>query len=195
MTSHHSARVARSHSWLAALGLGLAPLLAACAAAAPPVHLPAKTAATAPAKAAAASDQRPDSARQQVVAAFLGYTTAMTDAFNSRSAAEVRQLLQPYLDAATVRNAIKAFGQAWAKHEVSYGQVQRHIIGVRILGNAAWVHDCDNTSNSGLEYAGTSQIVQGSLGTADDNVVTRLNRVHGHWVVYVQTIEDLPCRP
>ena len=183
----------RAASQLRARG-PLAPLTAACAAAAPPVHLPARTA-TPPAKAAAASDQRPESARQQVVAAFLGYTTAMTDAFNSRSAAEVRQLLQPYLDAATVRNAVRAFGQAWAKHEVSYGQVQRHIIGVRILGNAAWVHDCDNTSNSGLEYAGTGQIVQGSLGTADDNVVTRLNRVHDHWVVYVQTIEDLPCRP
>jgi hypothetical protein len=194
MTLHYPARAARPRLWLAALGLGLVPLMAACAAAAPPVHLPAR-AATPPAKAAAASDQRPVSARQQVVAAFLGYTTAMTDAFNSRSVAEVRQLLRPYLDAATVRNAIKAFGQAWSKDEITYGQVQRHIISVRIEGSAAWVHDCDNTSNSGLEYASTSQIVPGSLGTADDNVVTRLNRVHGHWVVYVQTIEDLSCRP
>jgi hypothetical protein len=194
MTLHYPARAARPRLWLAALGLGLVPLMAACAAAAPPVHLPAR-AARPPAKAAAASDQRPVSARQQVVAAFLGYTTAMTDAFNSRSVAEVRQLLRPYLDAATVRNAIKAFGQAWSKDEITYGQVQRHIISVRIEGSAAWVHDCDNTSNSGLEYASTSQIVPGSLGTADDNVVTRLNRVHGHWVVYVQTIEDLSCRP
>jgi hypothetical protein len=171
----------------------LAPVLAACAATAPLVHLPAKPK---PHQArAAVAIQQPLSSRQQVVTAYLGYTTAMTDAFNSRSPAEVRRLLAPYLDSATVRNAIRAFGQAWAKGEVSYGQVERHIIGVNIEGAAAWVHDCDNTSNSGLAYGSTDQIVPGSLGIADDNLVTRLNLVHGHWVVYVQTVEDVSCAP
>jgi hypothetical protein len=105
------------------------------------------------------------------------------------------RLLAPYLDAATVVNATRAFRQAWAKDEVSYGQVVRHIIGVRIQGTAAWVHDCDNTSDAGLAYAGTGQIVPGTLGTAEDNLVTRLDLVRGHWVIGIQTIEDVPCTP
>jgi hypothetical protein len=184
----------RPPAWLSVVVICAVPLLAGCAATAPLVHLPAKPAAHS-AQAADATVQQSLSPRQQVIAAYLGYTTAMTDAFNSRSPAEVRQLLAPYLDAATVRNAIRAFGQAWAKDEITYGQVERHIIGVSIQGTAAWVHDCDNTSNSGLAYASTDQIVPGSLGISDDNLVTRLNFVRGHWVVYVQTIEDVSCAP
>jgi hypothetical protein len=179
---------------LAATVASLVPLLVACAGTAPLVHLPAKPKLHA-ASAAAATVQRPLSARQQVIAAYLGYTTAMTDAFNSRSPAQVRHLLGPYLDTATVRNAVRAFSQVWARGEISYGQIERHIIGVSIEGTAAWVHDCDNTSNSGLAYATTDQIVPGSLGIRDDNVVTRLNLVHGHWVVGVQTVEDVSCTP
>ncbi len=192
MTSHTPRRSGRQTGWLATLTACLAAGLAACTAAAPTVSLPAKTAAPV-VKAAAASVQRPLSMRQQVIAAYTGYTAAMAAAFDSHSPARVSQLLRPYLAAATVRNAIHAFGQAWAKDEITYGHVERHIIGVRIQGTAAWVHDCDNTSDSGLEYASTSQIVQGSLGVADDNLVTRLNLVHGHWVVWVQTIEDVTC--
>lgn len=184
----------RPPAWLAVLIAGLTPVLAACAATAPLVHLPAKPKPH-QARAAAVTVQQPLSPRQQVVAAYLGYTTAMTDAFNSRSPADVRQLLAPYLDSATVSNAIRAFGQAWTKGEISYGQVERHILAVNIDGTAAWVHDCDNTSNSGLAYASTDQIVPGSLGIPDDNLVTRLNLVRGHWVVYVQTVEDVSCTP
>ncbi len=183
----------RPPAWLAVVVGCVAPLLAGCAATAPLVSLPAKPAA--PARAADATIQRPLSARQQVIAAYLSYTTAMTDAFNSRNPAEVRHLLAPYLDAATVRNAVRAFSQAWAKDEIIYGQVERHIIGVSVKGTAAWVHDCDNTSNSGLAYASTDQIVPGSLGITDDNLVTRLNLIRGHWVVYVQTVEDVSCTP
>jgi hypothetical protein len=169
----------------------LAPLLAACAGAAAQVNLPTKTQATA----AAAPESAPPrlTPRQQVVAAFTGYTTAMAAAFDSRSPAEVRQLLSPYLSAATIANAVRAFGQAWRQNEVSFGQPERHIIGVRIDGPAAWVHDCDNTSKSGLEYAGTGEIVPGSLGTVDDNLLTRLDLVGGHWVIGVQTVEEVPC--
>jgi hypothetical protein len=184
----------RPPAWLAVMVACAAPVLVGCAATAPLAHLPAKPAAHA-ARAADTTMQRPLSARQQVIAAYVGYTTAMTDAFNSRSPAEVRQLLGPYLDPATVRNAVRAFSQAWARDEITYGQVDRHIIGVSIEGTAAWVHDCDNTSNSGLAYASTDQIVPGSLGIADDNIVTRLNLVSGHWVVYVQTVEDVSCTP
>ncbi len=184
----------RLPAWLAVIVASAAPVLVACTATAPLVRLPARPRAH-PATAAAVTVQRLPSARQQVISAYLGYTTAMTDAFNSRSAAQVRVLLGPYLNAATVRNAIHAFSQAWARGEITYGEIERHIIGVSVEGSAAWVHDCDNTSNSGLAYASTDQIVPGSLGIADDNLVTRLSLVRGHWVVDVQTIEDASCTP
>jgi hypothetical protein len=194
MTSPSPQRNGRVPAGLAALVIAcLAPFLAACAGAAAQVNLPAKTQATAAAAPAPVPARL--TPRQQVVAAFTGYTTAMTAAFDSRSQAEVRRLLSPYLSAATIANAVRAFGQAWRQNEVSFGQPERHIIGIRIQGAAAWVHDCDNTSKSGLEYAGTGQIVPGSLGTADDNLLTRLDRVGGHWVIGVQTVEEVPCTP
>jgi hypothetical protein len=194
MTTPSPQRYGRLPAGLAALMIAcLAPLLAACAGAAAQAHLPAKTDATAAAAPAAAPARL--TPRQRVVAAFAGYTTAMAAAFDSRSPAEVRQLLTPYLSSATIANAVRAFGQAWRQNEVSFGQPDRHIIGVRIQGAAAWVHDCDDTSKSGLEYAGTGQIVPGSLGTVDDNLMTRLDLVGGHWVIGVQTVEEVPCTP
>jgi len=199
MASSSPPRHRRPRSALAALAAGglpallvalLGPLLAACSGAAAQVQLPAKTAVT---KSAALPAARPLSARQQVVAAISGYSAAMTTAFDSRSPAQVRQLLRPYLDRATISNALRAFGQAWGQHEVSYGRAIRHIIGVRISGTAAWVHDCDDTSNSGLAYGGTGQVVPGTLGSAHENLVTRLNLVNGHWLIGIQTIEDVPC--
>jgi hypothetical protein len=175
-----------------AAAASLFPLLAGCAGAVADVHLPAKGQ---NARTVAHSAPPPQTASEQVVAAYTGYTAAMAAAFASHSPARVGELLRPYLDAATIRNSVGAFRRAWAVGEVSYGQVVQHIIGVRVQGRAAWVHDCDNTSDAGLQYARTGQVVPGSLGISDDNLVTRLNLVRGHWEVWVQTVEDLPCRP
>lgn len=191
MTSSTPPRPGRLPSARAALlAAFLTPLLAACGGAAAQVQLPAKVAATTSAPPAV----RPLTPRQQVAVAFSGYTAAMTAAFDSRSPAQVRQLLTPYLDKATISNAIRAFSQAWGRSEVSYGHAEHHILGVRIRGTAAWVHDCDDTSGSGLAYSGTGQVVPGTLGTPDENLVTRLNLVNGHWLIGVQTVEDVPCR-
>jgi hypothetical protein len=190
MTSSDPPRLGRLPAARAALlAACLAPLLAACGGAAAQVQLPVKAAAATSAQPAAA----PLTPRQQVVVAFTGYTVAMTAAFNSHSPAQVRQLLGPYLDKATISNAVRAFSQAWDQHEVSYGRAEHHIIGVTIRGSAAWVHDCDDTSGSGLAYS-TGQVVPGTLGSPHENLVTRLNRVSGHWLVGVQTIEDVPCQ-
>jgi hypothetical protein len=175
-----------------AVAASLFPLLAGCAGAVADVHLPAKAQG---ARTVAHAASGPVTASEQVVAAYTDFTLAMAAAFASHSPARVGELLRPYLDAATIRNAVGAFRLAWAAGEISYGQVVQHIIGVRVQGRAAWVHDCDNTSNAGLQYARTGQIVPGSLGVADDNLVTRLNLVRGRWVVWVQTVEDVPCRP
>ena len=105
MTSLTPQRTAAFSAGRAAVLLAcLVPLLAACAGAAAQVRLPPKTTAQAVADPAA----RPLTAQQQVVAAYTGYTAAMSAAFDSRDAAAVRQLLGPYLDTATIKNAIRA---------------------------------------------------------------------------------------
>lgn len=193
MTSSTSQRAGRMPLWLVALlAACLAPVLAACATAAAQVHLPAKAVVTASPAARASTPQTP---RGQVIAAFTGYTGAMAAAFDSRSPARVRLLLRPYLDRATISNALQAFRLGWQQNEVSYGHAVQHIIGVKILGGTAWVHDCDDTSNSGLAYAGTGQVVPGTLGSSEDNLLTRLDLVGGHWHVSIQTVEDVPCTP
>jgi hypothetical protein len=102
------------------------------------------------ASASAAGGARTASPRQRVIRVFTGYTAAMAGAFSSRNPRRVHELLSRYLDPATIRNVIRTFSQAWSHDEISYGRPEDHIIGVRIQGATAWVHDCDNTSRSGL---------------------------------------------
>ncbi len=165
--------------------------LAGCGQVATTVPLPPKVT---PTHAAVASKPRQLSERQQVLAAFTGYNDALRAAGNSRSPAEVRRLMRPYLPASTISNLIKFDQSIWAKGQLFYGQIVHHVLAVRIDGSHAFVHDCDNTSQAGLEDARTGQVVPGSLGIRDDNVITRLNLVSGRWLVGIQTIEDVPCK-
>ena len=57
------------------------------------------------------------------------------------------------------------------------------------------MHDCDNTSGMGLQYAASGQTVPGSSGVGHDNVVTRLELTRGRWQVESQLPEDVPCVP
>lgn len=170
----------------------LMPLLAACAGAASSVQLPSKGAS---AHTTSVRNPRRPSTRDQVIAAFTGYNTALRAAGNSRSAARVRQLMRPYISSATITNLIRFDRSIWSKDEIFYGRVVYHILAVRVDGDHAFVHDCDNTSGSGLENASTGEVVRGSIGVSHQNIVTRLNLVDGRWLIGLQTIEDVPCKP
>lgn len=165
--------------------------LTGCGATALSVQLPPKPPVT---PSVAASGAHSLSVRQQVVGAFTGYNAALRRASDSRSAAEVRRLMRPYIDSATIVNLIRFDRSLWSKNEDTYGHVVYHILTVQIDGDHAFVHDCDNTSGSGLQNATTGQPIPGSLGVRDLNIVTRLNLVHGHWLIGLQTIEDVPCK-
>jgi hypothetical protein len=167
-------------------------VLAGCGPTATSVRLPPKSPAT---PAVSASTRHTLSERQQVIAAFTGYNAALRLASNSRSAAAVRRLMSPYIDSATIANLIRFDRGLWSRNESSYGHVVYHILTVRIDGDHAFVHDCDNTSDSGLENIATGQPIPGSLGVRDLNIITRLNLVHGRWLIGLQTIEDVPCEP
>jgi hypothetical protein len=170
----------------------IVPLLAACTGLATSVQLPPRVS---PTRTASVSKARPPSVRRQVLAAFTGYNTALRAANNSRNAAKVRQLMRPYINGATITNLIRFDRKLWSKDEIFYGHIAYHTLTVRIDGDHAFVHDCDNTSGSGLENESTGQVIRGSVGVTDQNIVTRLNFIDGRWLVGLQTIEDAPCKP
>jgi hypothetical protein len=173
-----------------------ATFLAACGGAAPAAGLPARPARPAvpivrtratTGTAAVTSD------RQQVIAALAGYTAALGEADRSRSAAAARRLLQPYLAASRIAGVVQTMSSIWARGEVFFGQDILHVQSVTVIGQSAFVHDCDNTSGMGLAYQSTGQLVPGSAGVSELNVVTRLDLAGGRWLVQFQLIEDVPC--
>ncbi|HUB38060.1 MAG TPA: hypothetical protein VMA72_04340 [Streptosporangiaceae bacterium] len=167
-------------------------VLAACSVTPARVELPAK-----PAAATTAVSREPVSAtpRQQVVAALTGYTAALGRAEQSRSRARARRLLHPYLAASRIGGLVGAVSSIWAKGDRFYGEDVLHIIGVRIDGHRAFVHDCDDTSGMGLDKAATGEALPGSAGVQHANLVTRLDEVAGHWLVESQLPEGAPCVP
>jgi hypothetical protein len=133
--------------------------------------------------------------RQQVLAALIGYTAALGRAEQSRSVAVARRLLRPYLAAGRIDGLVEAVSNIWAKGDRFYGTDVLHIIGARIDGRRAFVHDCDDTSGMGLENAATGQALPGSAGVRRANLVTRLDQVAGHWLVESQLPEGVSCAP
>jgi hypothetical protein len=177
--------------WPAVIGCCLMSVLAACSGAAAQVQLPPRPA---KAKADAIAAPAPVAPQQQVVAALTGYTNALGQADKSKDPALARQLLRPYLAPGRISGLVSAVRSIWARGENFYGQDELHVLSVRIDGKHAFVHDCDNTSGMGLETP-AGQPVPGSAGVPEDNLVTRLDLVGGHWLVEFQLIEDVPCAP
>jgi hypothetical protein len=168
------------------------PAMTACSGEPARVELPAKPAAATP---AALRRLAPATPRQQVLAALTGYTAALGQAEQSRSDIAARRLLRPYVVASRIGGLVEAVSSIWAKGDRFYGQDVLHVLGVRVDGDRAFVHDCDDTSAMGLESAATGQILPGTAGVQHANLVTRLDQVAGHWLVESQVPEDVPCAP
>ena len=171
------------------------PVLAACSGEPAPVELPAKPAAATPATPAVSREPVSSTPRQQVLGALTGYTAALRRAEQSRSVTTASRLLRPYVAARRIGGLIEAVSAIWTKGDRFYGDDILHIIGVRIRGRRAFVHDCDDTSGMGLENAATGQAVPGSAGVQHANLVTRLDQVAGRWMVESQLPEAVPCEP
>jgi len=172
------------------VAVAIAPAIAACNGTAPPVSLPPKSPST---TLAVSSTPAAQSARQQVIAAFTGYTDALSQAEKSRNATEARELLRPYLAASRIDATVQTMSSFWSSGEVFYGQDVLHIMSIAVKGTTAFVHDCDDTSGMGLENSVTGQVVPGSTGIPHVNLITRLDLAGGRWLVQVQVIEDVPC--
>jgi hypothetical protein len=133
------------------------------------------------------------SAQQQVIAARTSYTAAIGEAESSRSATEARELLRPYLAADRIDGLVQTMTSIWTKGEVFFGVDVLHIVRVTVTDTAAFVYDCDDTSSMGLKYAATGEVVPGSEGRPDMNLITRLDLMGGHWLVQFQVVVDQPC--
>ncbi|MGO8960156.1 MAG: hypothetical protein ACLQFR_22710 [Streptosporangiaceae bacterium] len=178
---------AKDATWC--LSTAVVAALAACSGAVGPVRLPPKSRVATPTP---ILDAKPTQ-RQRVLAALAGYTAALHAADLSRNAARARGLLRPYLAVARIPGVVQTERAIWAKGEMFYGTPVLHVLSVRIDGRHAFVHDCDNTSAMGLLSVRTGAAVPGTAGVPDDNIVTRLDLVRGHWVVVFQLIEDVSC--
>jgi hypothetical protein len=182
---------ARGFRWRAFTAAALTLSMAGCGGAAARVRLPAKP----PATIRGATSTTGASPRQQVIAALDGYTAAVSEADKSRDASAARRLLQPYLAADRIDGVVQTMSSIWAAGEVFFGQDELHVLAVTVTGVSAFVHDCDDTSGMGLAYQATGQMVPGSAGFSELNVVTHLALTDGRWLVQFQVIEDVPCRP
>jgi hypothetical protein len=179
-----------SRRWAVIVVAATAPALAACNGTTGPVSLQARSPAATP---AASSTPAAVSAQRLVIAARTNYTVAVGEAEKSGSATEARALLRPYLAADRIDGLVQTMSSIWAKGEVFYGQDVLHILRVTVTTTKAFVYDCDDTSSMGLKYAATGQVVPGSEGSPDMNLITRLDLVGGHWLVQFQVVVDESC--
>jgi len=179
-------------SLIAALlpGAGLLLAVVGCGSQAP-VALPHKSAGTAEPVALAAP---PQSAQQQVIAAYSGYWQALGQAMDTQNAAKAGVILASHVAAANIPSLIRGFETDWARGEVQYGAPVPHILSVRISGNHAAVHDCADFSRAGVQNARTGQVV-GSLGSSRVNMISTLVRTHGRWLVINQVPVVSSCVP
>lgn len=171
-------------------GAGLALAVAGCGGQGP-VSLPHKSSGAAVPVALTAP---PQTAAQQVVAAYNGYWQALGQALDTQSAAKAGVILASHATAASVSSLIRGFETDWTRGEVQYGAPVPHILSVRITGDHAAVHDCGDFSHAGVQNARTGQVV-GSLGSSRVNMISTLVRTHGRWLVSNQVPVVSSCVP
>jgi predicted small lipoprotein YifL len=171
-------------------GAGLALAVAGCGGQGP-VSLPHKSSGAAVPVALTAP---PQTAAQQVVAAYNGYWQALGQALDTQNAAKAGVILESHATGASISSLLRGFETDWALGEVQYGAPVPHILSVRITGNHAAVHDCADFSHAGVQNARTGQVV-GSLGSSRVNMISTLVRTHGRWLVSNQVPVVSSCVP
>ncbi len=171
----------RSPAPRASTALAVAALAAALAGCAgqPSVALPSKAAVSA--SPASLADQ--PGQRQQVMAAYEGYWQANDEALNSGNAATARRILARYTPATALPGLIAALRQDWARHAATDGSPVLHIVGVRIRGRHATVHDCVDLSHAGLKNARTGRVFPRSFGSPRANYYASLVLTGHGWLV------------
>jgi hypothetical protein len=132
-------------------------------------------------------------ARQQVIAAYTGYWQAYAAAMSSQNPARARAIMAPYEPASAIAQTIKADRRVWTAHETAYGSAVPHILGVRLAGNRALVHDCLDLSHFGAQNTRTGRVVPESFGLPHLNFYVTVIRAGGRWLVANMQPVEVPC--
>jgi hypothetical protein len=156
----------------------------------PDVALPAKGGQSAPASTLTDPQGTP---RGQVLDAYAGYWQATSAAVSAGNAGQARQQLAPYLTPAAIGHLIPTLKQDWARHAVSTGSPVSHILGVKITGSHALVHDCVDLSQAGLAHASSGRPFPRSFGSAHANYYADLVLSRHHWLVSNLVPVVAPC--
>jgi hypothetical protein len=132
-------------------------------------------------------------ARQQVLAAYIGYWRAFAAAMSSQNAARARAIMAPYEPAGAIAQTVKADQRVWAAHETGYGNAVPHILGIRLTGHRALVHDCLDLSHFGAQNMRTGRVVPQSFGLPHLNCYVTVIRIGGRWLVTNMQPVEVPC--
>jgi hypothetical protein len=176
-----------------ALTLTLALTLAACAGQPANVALPAKGGTAAPSQAVLTGPARTPA--QVVTAAYQGYWQAYAAAMTASNPGRARTILARYSTPGGITALISSLRRVWHAHEVAYGGAVTHVLGVRITGRRASVHDCLDLSHFGVQSKATGHVVSNSFGLPDLNYYVTLELSGGRWRVSNMTPVEVPCTP
>lgn len=168
-------------------------LVSACSSAPAAVKLPPRPTSSSPSPSPTASV----SARAQVAAAWNAFWAAGPTADKTRNAASAKQILAAAVAPSYITTVVAGMQADWNKGEVTYGQPVEHILKVSIVtvggSQEAFVTDCQDASQTGLESIKTGQHIAGTAGGAHDELYGTLGLAAGQWQVGKVTFVGAAC--
>jgi hypothetical protein len=196
-TSARRERRARRGRIISALAAAAATaaLLSACSSSPAAVKLPPRPSPTS----ASPSPTTSASAQAQVTAAWDAFWVAGTAAERTRSTQGADAILAATTSQSYITTVVSGMQEDWNKGEITYGEPIEHVLKVSIVtvgsGQEAFVTDCQDASQTGLESASTGQHIAGTAGGAHDELYGTLALVSGQWQVGNVTFVGTACSP
>lgn len=118
-----------------------------------------------------------------VEAAYLAFLDTSERATRMRPE-QLRQALQKYSVGSYVDFQIREILSARSKGQEPWGKIVRHIGRIEVNGDDATVHDCQDASGAGLADSRTGELIAGTRGPKQRNIIVYLVRGRdGQWRV------------
>lgn len=134
-------------------------------------------------------------AEDQVAAAYRAFLDAANKAITAPRG-QAHTILMNYATGGFLDFQVRQAGVHQSAHEEPWGRAVVHITGVEISGSDATLHDCQDDANAGLAHQRTRQLIPGSRGIANQNLVANMTRgSDGRWRVAGLRLLQSACRP
>jgi hypothetical protein len=186
VTPHRGWPITRSAAAaLAAAALAAAALLAGCSSSPAAVTLPPRPSPSQPVPSPHPSPSLDVEA--QVTAAWDAFWVAGTTAERTQNVASAGADLAGTTAPSYITAVVSAMQADWKQHKVTWGHPVEHIIKVSIVpvgrAEAAFVTDCQDDSDTGLENAKTGKHIAGTTGAARAELIGTLGLDGSRWLV------------